>query len=61
MMSRKDYVNVADILSEYKGQLDPIVFEDLVSDFCDFFFADNPNFSPPDLSWLAMATMNWRM
>ena len=46
MMSRKDYVNVADILNENKDRIDSDVFHDLVIDFSDFFFADNPNFSP---------------
>jgi len=46
MMSRKDYINVADILHENKNRIDSEVFHDLVIDFSDFFFADNPNFSP---------------
>jgi len=46
MMSRKDYINVADILNENKNRIDSEVFHDLVIDFSDFFFADNPNFSP---------------
>lgn len=46
MMTRKDYVAVAEILSEYRNVMDRNDFEDLVNDFADFFFADNPNFSP---------------
>lgn len=46
MMSRKDYINVSDILSENKNRIPSDVFQDLVSDFSDFFFADNKNFSP---------------
>ena len=45
-MSRKDYINVADILHENKNRIDSDVFHDLVTDFSDFFFKDNPNFSP---------------
>jgi hypothetical protein len=45
MMTRKDYVAVAEILSAYKkGMLDDFWFEDLVTDFADFFASDNPNF-----------------
>jgi hypothetical protein len=46
MMSRKDYISVADILHENKNRIDSDVFHDLVIDFSDFFFKDNPNFSP---------------
>ena len=45
-MTRKDYVSTANILSEYVGLIDQFTFEDLVADFCDMFFADNPKFSP---------------
>lgn len=45
MMTRKDYVKVADILSGYqRAMIDDFWFEDLVSDFADFFASDNPNF-----------------
>ena len=45
MMTRKDYVKVADILSGYQGaMIDQYWFEDLVNDFADFFASDNPNF-----------------
>ena len=45
MMTRKDYVAVAEILSDFKSGIDnQIVFEDLVDEFADFFAADNPNF-----------------
>lgn len=45
MMTRKDYVAVAEILADFKSGIDnQIVFEDLVDEFADFFGADNPNF-----------------
>ena len=45
MMTRKDYVAVAEILADFKqGINNPIVFEDLVDEFADLFSADNPNF-----------------
>lgn len=45
MMTRKDYVAVAEILSDFKSGIDnQVVFEDLVDEFADFFSADNPNF-----------------
>ncbi len=47
MMTRKDYVKVATILNEFEPLIaDRFVFEDLVTEFADMFFADNPNFSP---------------
>jgi hypothetical protein len=46
MMTRKDYVNTADILSTYSNEIPQTTFEDLVGDFCDMFFADNPKFLP---------------
>jgi hypothetical protein len=45
MMTRKDYVAVAEILSGYKeGMLDEFWFADLVLDFAGMFAEDNPNF-----------------
>lgn len=45
MMTRKDYVAVAEILSDFKSGINnQIVFEDLVDEFADLFSADNPNF-----------------
>lgn len=46
MMTRKDYVETAKILSKYSNEIDELIFEDLVADFCDMFFADNNKFSP---------------
>jgi hypothetical protein len=45
MMTRKDYVAVAEIISSYKDLIgDEFVVEDLVEDFSAMFEADNPNF-----------------
>ena len=45
MMTRKDYVKVADILAGYhQAMIDNFWWEDLVNDFGDLFSADNPNF-----------------
>jgi hypothetical protein len=45
MMTRKDYVAVAEILSSYKESfVDHFWFEDLVEDFSGMFAEDNPNF-----------------
>jgi hypothetical protein len=46
MMTRKDYVAVSEILSSYRNEMDRDSFQDLVNDFSDLFFTDNPNFSP---------------
>ena len=45
MMTRKDYVNVSDILRAYQDEIPQTIFEDLIMDFADFFQADNDNFS----------------
>jgi hypothetical protein len=45
MMTRKDYVAVAEILSSYKDLIgDEFTFHDLIDDFGAMFEADNPNF-----------------
>jgi hypothetical protein len=45
MMTRKDYVAVAEILNSFQDLIaDQFTFEDLVIEFADFFSADNPNF-----------------
>jgi hypothetical protein len=45
MMTRKDYVAVAEILSDFReGIQNPILFEELVLEFSDLFSEDNPNF-----------------
>jgi hypothetical protein len=47
MMTRKDYVIVAEILSSYKDLIgDEFTFHDLVEDFAGYFAEDNPNFKP---------------
>lgn len=42
--TRKTFITVADLLNDYVNLIDQVVFEDLVADFGDMFFADNPNF-----------------
>ena len=45
MMTRKDYVAVAEILSSFKDLIgDEFTYHDLVDEFGDLFSADNPNF-----------------
>jgi hypothetical protein len=44
MMTRKDYVAVAEILNSYHLDIEAQTFEDLLSDFQIFFKKDNPNF-----------------
>jgi hypothetical protein len=46
MMTRKDYVATAEILSTYANEIPQTVFEDLVYDFSDMFLSDNPRFNP---------------
>jgi hypothetical protein len=44
MMTRKDYVKIAEILNAYHLEIDSQVFVDLLSDFQTFFKRDNSNF-----------------
>ena len=44
MMTRKDYVETANILAGYSGEIHPQVFEDLVEGFAQYFQADNERF-----------------
>lgn len=44
MMTRKDYVKIAEILNAYHLDIDSQIFEDLLSDFQVFFKRDNSNF-----------------
>ena len=46
MMSRKDYVRVAQILSDVRNECERDTFNTLVEKFNDLFFEDNHNFSP---------------
>jgi hypothetical protein len=46
MMTRKDYVSTAEILSALaRQQMSEADYEDLVLEFADMFSADNPRFS----------------
>ena len=44
MMTRKDYVAVAEIIKSYADEMRRDVVEDLLYDFSDYFASDNPNF-----------------
>jgi hypothetical protein len=44
MMTRKDYVATAQILSNYHNHFDVGTFADIVNDFGDMFENDNPRF-----------------
>ena len=44
MMTRKDYVATAEILNSYASEIKIDVYEDVVNDFSEMFFADNDKF-----------------
>lgn len=44
MLTRKDYVTIADILESFSEVIDRLIFEDLVEDIADYCASDNPNF-----------------
>ncbi len=50
MMTRKDYVQTADILNSYSKDIKQEVLEDMAQDFIDMFAKDNPNFRN-DIFW----------
>ena len=41
MMTRKDYVETANILNGFSGEIHPQVFEDLVEEFAQYFASDH--------------------
>lgn len=44
MMTRKDYVEVSNILKSFSDEIHPQVFEDIVEEFAQFFQSDNERF-----------------
>jgi hypothetical protein len=44
MMTRKDYIQTANILKGFVDEMPQITYEDLVNEFCEWFSSDNPNF-----------------
>ena len=44
MMTRKDYVAVAEILNTFKKEIEETIFEDITFNFAEMFAIDNPNF-----------------
>ena len=44
MMTRKDYVATAEILSDVADVIDDVVLYALAKDFSDYFSKDNPRF-----------------
>ena len=43
-MTRKDYIQTANILKAFSDEIHPQVFEDLVEEFSQWFKSDNDNF-----------------
>jgi hypothetical protein len=52
MMTRKDYVETAEILNKFSNLIDSITFQDLVFEFSEWFSADNARFDE-DRFWSA--------
>jgi hypothetical protein len=44
MMTRKDYVETANILNKFADTIDSHTFQDLIFEFSEWFAADNPRF-----------------
>lgn len=45
MMTRKDYVETANILNEYVDEIDFSILADIAENFAEMFANDNPRFS----------------
>ena len=43
-MTRKSYIQTANILKEFKDEIPQNTYEDLVDQFCQWFKSDNENF-----------------
>ncbi len=43
-MTRKDYIQTANILKEFIDEIPQTTYEDLVEQFCQWFKSDNENF-----------------
>jgi hypothetical protein len=43
-MTRKDYIETANILKNFADEIHPEVYEDLVEQFSQWFKSDNDNF-----------------
>jgi uncharacterized membrane protein len=50
MMTRKDYVEVANILNKFLDRIDSHDFNDLVFEFSEFFLEDNSRFNEDKFS-----------
>ena len=43
-MTRKDYIQTANILKEFIDEIPQTTYEDMVEQFCQWFKSDNENF-----------------
>jgi len=43
-MTRKDYIQTANILKEFIDEIPQTTYEDLIDQFCQWFKSDNENF-----------------
>jgi hypothetical protein len=43
-MTRKDYIQTANILKEFKDEIPQTTYEDIIDLFCQWFKSDNENF-----------------
>jgi hypothetical protein len=44
MMTRKDYIETANILNKFANEIESKTFQDLVFEFSEWFASDNPRF-----------------
>ena len=43
-MTRKEYIQTANILKEFKDEIPQTTYEDIIDLFCQWFKSDNENF-----------------
>jgi hypothetical protein len=44
MMTRKDYIETANILNKFANEIESKTFQDLIFEFSEWFASDNPRF-----------------
>ena len=44
MMTRKDYIETANILNKFANEIESKTFQDLIFEFSEWFSSDNPRF-----------------
>jgi hypothetical protein len=60
-MTRKDYVETANILNKFVNRIDSLEFQDLIFEFSEWFASDNPRFNEDKFYTACMVSEEDRM